>query len=504
MSNRIITRFALVATLAVGVTLAACSGADRQREVAAPADTPWAQEAIEIFDGIASALTDLDPYGAAKSVLGDGALDLQAWGGDVYAGPLQIAEALGQILFIEQRQTDQELRLALDLEVDVDQVFLGVAGAVVRYDAHNIAGVPWAMLYSIGEGSFASSRLFSEDLGHVDPAMRWVDAPTHPLYEQYVEVWSSGDVDRLSEVYAPSIVVRDALTGEQWVGIDELRDEAATAPPIEPGPWPELFRYDVDERHEQIAVFQLGGDCPMLEARRWVFVDDVIVDETRYGHVPSIRRCTGGAGEGWWNDIDVDRSDALAIDTAQFGDRSVYLVNAAERQSALARWLFDRYAEGSLPPPDVAAVWFPPSVDCALSEGIAMPEDGRVEDQHTVTLCFDSDDTLSGWPGQPWSAHVVHQGLHEYAHVWMYDRLDDAMRQAFLERVGLDVWRSAEVFWPERGVEVAAETIAWGLAGEDLAEYLIDPPPSCEELTARYELLTGQAPLTGCDAEEDG
>jgi hypothetical protein len=80
----------------------------------------------------------------------------------------------------------------------------------------------------------------------------------------------------------------------------------------------------------------------------------------------------------------------------------------------------------------------------------------------------------------------------------MYDHLGDLDHRLFLALVGLDVWRDANVFWPERGVEVAAETIAWGLAGNARADYLIQPVPDCEELTARYVLLTGQDPLTTC------
>jgi hypothetical protein len=241
----------------------------------------------------------------------------------------------------------------------------------------------------------------------------------------------------------------------------------------------------------------------MLEARRWVFGDGVIVDETRYGHVPSIRRCLGGAGEGWWTDLEVDRSDVLVMETVVFGGQPVYLFNAEARQAEFARWLSDRFEAASLRPPDLAAIWFPPSVDCSLSEGVAEPQDRRVEGRHTVTLCFDHDDVRSGWPDLRWPTLVAHKGLHEFAHVWMYDQLDDSTREVFLERAGLDVWRSAEVFWPERGVEIAAETMAWGLAGDGLAEYLIQPSPSCQELTSRYELLTGQAPLTTCDRQED-
>jgi hypothetical protein len=179
-------------------------------------------------------------------------------------------------------------------------------------------------------------------------------------------------------------------------------------------------------------------------------------------------------------------------------------VNAGPEQADFVRWLFERYADGSVALPDVAAVWFPPSVDCGLAEGIAKREDGRFEGSHTVTLCFTPDELASGWPGVQWSDHAVHQGLHELAHVWMYDHLDEIDHLVFLRRAGLDVWRDVDVFWPQRGVEAAAETIAWGLAGAGRAEYLIEPAPSCSELAARYELLTGVEPLTTCEPAGDG
>jgi hypothetical protein len=334
--------------------------------------------------------------------------------------------------------------------------------------------------------------------------MRWTDAPQHPFYEQYIDVWSSGDEGRLAEVYAGGVVVRDALDGRRWVGLEELAGEFDATAQIEPGPWPELFRYDNEDRHEQIAVFQFGGSCPALEARRWVFEDGVIVDETRYGHVPSVRRCDGSAGDGWWNGFDPVPTHQLTIETTTIAGHRVDLVNAGPEQADFWRWLLERYALGSIGLPDVAAVWFPPSVDCGLAEGIAKREDDRFEGSHTVTLCFTPDELASGWPNERWSDHAVHQGLHELAHIWMYDHLDEIDHLIFLRRAGLDVWRDVDVFWPQRGVEAAAETIAWGLAGAGRAEYLIQPAPSCSELAARYELLTGTEPLTTCEPAGGG
>lgn len=508
MSVRILTRLALGAALLLGSAGVSCTGSDGDAGGSTRDETPWAQEAVDLFDSVAQDLTDADRHAAATYFSDGGVLDLRAWRGEVNAGRLQIAEALGKILFIEPRANREYVDGYPDLQVHVDQLFLGAHEAVARFDAQWISGaMPWMQLYSMSADAVASSRLYTEDLGHVAPFERWTYEPEHPVYDRYVDVWSSGDLNRLAEVYAHSIVVRDALRGTVRVGFAELAAELRSGRPVEPGPWPEHFRYDVGGRHEKIAVFQLGGSCPALEARRWVIVDGLIVDETRYVHVDSVRRCSGSAGDGWWTDFevaDMAESAEFTVDQLEIGGHSIEVVNAEPKQLDLIRWLFGQFDEGSLAQPDVAAFWFPPSVDCGLSEAIAQPEDERFDRRHTVTLCFTPDELSAGWPGGGWSPHVAHQGLHELAHVWMYDHLGDRARSAFLERTGLDTWRDAGVFWPERGVELAAETIAWGLAGPGDAAYLVKPAPDCEELAARYVLLTGRDPLTTCDELEIG
>jgi len=499
VSDRTNTHRALGAAIALGLACVACARTDTGSDAD---ETPWAQEAVDLFDEVAQNLTDADRNAAAASFSNQGVLDLQAWGRDVYAGRLQIAEALGSIAEVDARAT---LYDPTWLDIGVEQLFVGAREAVVRFDARFLSGrVPWMQLYAVGDDAVASSRVYTESLGHVAPMAYWTYPPDQPFYDRYVEVWTSGDRERLDEVYARSVVARDALGGASRVGVDALAEEMGAGVEIERGPWPELFRYDVDDRHEQIAVFQLGGACPALEARRWVFDDGLIVDETRYVHVSSVNRCEGSVGEGWWTGFSPPVSDEFAVETPEVGGRSIDVVNADGRQIELVHWLFGRFDAGALARPDVAAIWFPPSVDCVLSEGIAKPADERFGLAHTVTLCFNSNELSSGWPDSTWSPRVAHQGLHELAHVWMYDHLDARDQRAFLERVGLGTWRDASVFWPERGVEVAAGTLAWGLAEPGRAEYLIEPPPDCAELTARFLMLTGRNPLTTCEPPGGG
>jgi hypothetical protein len=80
--------------------------------------------------------------------------------------------------------------------------------------------------------------------------------------------------------------------------------------------------------------------------------------------------------------------------------------------------------------------------------------------------------------------------LHEFAHAWEYHNVDDTTRNALVETHGLETWRSSEVPWAERGVEVAAETIAKGLLERAFPEW------QCEEvelLDEGFRLLTGRS-----------
>lgn len=80
--------------------------------------------------------------------------------------------------------------------------------------------------------------------------------------------------------------------------------------------------------------------------------------------------------------------------------------------------------------------------------------------------------------------------LHEFAHAWEYHNVDDTTRDELVEMHGLETWRSRDVPWAERGVEVAAETIAKGLLERAFPEW------QCEEvelLDQGFRLLTGQS-----------
>ncbi len=78
--------------------------------------------------------------------------------------------------------------------------------------------------------------------------------------------------------------------------------------------------------------------------------------------------------------------------------------------------------------------------------------------------------------------------LHEFAHAWTYNNLSDDDRIEFMDYHGLEAWNSKAIDWADRGMEVAAETIAKGLLDSDLPEWQLDEAPA---LAAGYQILTG-------------
>jgi hypothetical protein len=316
------------------------------------------------------------------------------------------------------------------------------------------------------------------------------------LADRYVAAWDGSDAD-LRSLFAADAVITDELRSKTWV-VDELL--AAPRAMLDPGPWPRVFVYDDGDLVEAIALVQTAGDCPVLEARRWLLDDDSIVAEQRYAHVPSVRRCDASFPGGWWDTfvLPPDLQDNVT-ELLDVGGMTVDLVNAEPVQERFARWLFDRFAAAGIGYPAARAIWFSPAPECIVGRaGLAVESDARYEDRHTAVVCYPFDRIASDSSGSGWSTAATALGLHELAHLWMLDHLSDDTRSAFDELGGFEVWREGAAEWRDRGVEHAATTIAWGLAGTQDARYPILPPPTCDQLSQRFRLLTGRTPLTQC------
>ncbi len=77
---------------------------------------------------------------------------------------------------------------------------------------------------------------------------------------------------------------------------------------------------------------------------------------------------------------------------------------------------------------------------------------------------------------------------HEMAHAWEAHHVDGDVRNRFIGHIGGAAWNAAESNWASRGVEQAAQAIAWNLRGPVLT---VEEANRHAELLTRYELLTG-------------
>ncbi len=468
-------------TVAVAVGLSSC---------ATPAADPmagalWAAEAEVVASLLEAAYDTGDPYEMARFFTAGGTLDLTAWGLGLATTPSEVVSMM------------EEDALPTGCDVDLQHLFVGLDGAAIWWYSYdeNVTR-DWIQTYTFGDHSRAASRAF-RPLGapHRPPALEEHTVLT--LIDRYLEAWNGGDPAALEDVYSTSAVVIDDIRRTVWRGLDEITNRIGDDAPVQLGPWPSVFTYRSGAQVEAIVVLQTDGACPMLEASRWSLDGDHIAFESTYIHVPSARRCLNDLEDGWWATFELGPSlDENVTGILDSGGLRVDLVNASASQMAFARWMVDRFRSAGLGVPEVRAIWFPPSPDCHGRAGLAIESDERYRGLHTIRVCTDriaDDETLSGW-----APSAIAYGLHEIAHVWMLDHLDDSIRTEFLDRSGLEIWRGSEADWHERGVEHAAFTIAWGLTGTEDATYPIRPTPDCDELAERFELLTGHAPITRC------
>ncbi|MFN3216946.1 MAG: hypothetical protein ACE367_10655 [Acidimicrobiales bacterium] len=88
--------------------------------------------------------------------------------------------------------------------------------------------------------------------------------------------------------------------------------------------------------------------------------------------------------------------------------------------------------------------------------------------------------------------------LHELSHVWIDQNVDADAREKFMAHTGATVWDDPAVPWHARGVEQAAETLAWGLMSEPTAAPTC-PDSACLRRSAGFSILTGRTPDVDCE-----
>lgn len=496
-------RLAVAAVVAAAAVVgAACDredGADRGL-VDAPADDRWGQPAVELFEAMEDALEADDTYALAH--LTPASLDLTAWGGPVAASAEEASEALRDVWFVSDPRRDSAVTDLLAIHLDAD-------GAVVRWHADDgERAETWMQRYDVGDDGRMSSGVYAVRGWASDDSVDEL----HRLIDRYLRFWASDGTVSADDVYADGAVVRDGTTGREWSGDAAIAGSRATAPPVQLAPAPAVFLLPAADRLDAIVSVETGGECPMLEARQWQVVDGRISSELRSAEVLSARRCVPEPVGGWWTTYQVPLVPERAVaQDVEIDGEQLELVNAEAAHRSYVQFLFGRFADAGLERPAIAAIRFPPSSACTSRGGLTTEHDPVYDGAVSVTLCFrdrdlyrrDGDDAPRAGGTVDWSAIATTYGLHELGHVWMLQHLPASTQVAFLDRIDLANWDDPDDEWPDRGVEHAASTIAWGVAGDALARYLVVPAPPCEELAARYRLLTGREPATTCAGDDE-
>lgn len=178
--------------------------------------------------------------------------------------------------------------------------------------------------------------------------------------------------------------------------------------------------------------------------------------------------------------------------------RGIELYSSTPEMARLVERGLDAFSRAGLQLPQVDRVRFDPSPDCA---GVVGLTSDLADGSRDVLLCVDA--TTACLPDrdrcETYASGVELALAHELGHVWLLDHADREDREAFLALTGLDTWDDAAVPWHERGVEHAAETLAWGLVEGELELGRIGFP-SCRLLATSFELLTGTEPIQDCPA----
>lgn len=161
----------------------------------------------------------------------------------------------------------------------------------------------------------------------------------------------------------------------------------------------------------------------------------------------------------------------------------------APAQASLLESSFDRFTQAGLAAPTHVVASFHKSLDaCNGNLGLRTTEDGVSR----VRVCWAHEN-----PGI--ELRLQEQALvHELAHAWAEENLDDARRQAFVDFTGSASWRDVAHGWNDRGTERAADLITWALLDPAVLFVEFDDT-KCHTWAPAFELLTGvgaPAPLT--------
>jgi hypothetical protein len=334
------------------------------------------------------------------------------------------------------------------------------------------------------------------------------------LADRYLAVWNgSADVD-VASVYDMDAVVADTLLGEEVSGQDAIGRSIAS------GAWPEIGLMSVLDDPDGVgrAVYIAPDDAEgMGPDGLWLLLDvddgsgcpgrmgvtleldgDLVRREHRFHDIESMRRCYEPAQlrPGWWDGLEIPEPVFRErTGTVTYADMTIEILNGAPELAAFVEWGLSRFDDAGLEVPHVASVTFMRAhAACYNLGGTAQ----RSEQGANITLCRSVDDICLDEACQTSAPRHRQLLLHELAHPWLDEHTNDAVRAEFLDLVGLTAWWDPSDAWRNRGVERAADAIAYGLM-DDPVDIEPELATTCEERLAGFRVLTGADPMNRCD-----
>jgi len=472
--------------MALVLILSAC-GSSESAESPQPADGEVAAE--RFFGELAQKYSENDFYGVLD-FYAPGAV-VEIWRGDNRGGS-RVSELLKWN--------------SGDLAQDVLAVYLGEHEALtlVRWPVSGNLGA----IVSAFDGALIAGETTFDLAAELDQSLRALPA-TISFYEDlltdHAHAWSTTDPASRARLYAEDATIRDpvagievngrdaivALPAQQWTALDTAELGLAPASPPAPAVYLGPARYG-DDPLRAVGVFSVvdAAKCDHRVAVRWVIEDGRIRDEERFQDTESLRNCRPTvSAQGWWSDLRLPGpSDEVVTGTfATSGGQRVAVRNGTPLLETLVAWGFGRFSLAGLPEPRIDSIVFEPSRSCQDRSGRVL-DDGVARE---LFVCIYETEVCNGTDECAVPATSARLTvLHELSHAWMIDQVAPETEAQLLELTRREAWNDLDVPWIDRGVEYAADVLAWGLIDERLTMVRLGAPP-CQELVAAYQLLTG-------------
>jgi hypothetical protein len=396
-----------------------------------------------------------------------------------------------------------------------ERVYLSDTGAVEAAplkqpssDIHRLVAIDEFGPSGIRSQTFALSELAWSSGNSDDPRMLGV----RMLARDYAQAWSAGSAEAVKSLYAPTATLTDGLAGDRDLPVEDIvalaAEQQGSSSPLEIDMLPGLSGPAVfvlggrdptyQEPVQSMTMLVTAGDregCPgHMAIRLELNAHGRITQESRYHRVDTLTRCmpggvaesSGTAATRWWDEIAIPPPVAkVQTGALDLNGGLVPVFNSTPGLDRLITWAAGRFPQAGLTTPTLTEVaFYDARLDiCRNIRGFTV--DG------SLALCFVeetacTDQTCTGWEPTPKAT-----ALHEFGHAWMAT-LQKETQQQFTDQAGLARWADKTDYWGERGVELAAETIAWALMDEP---YTVNPKLGerpCDELGALFETLTGE------------